>query len=310
MEAGGDSVDGGAQRDTPVRRTLRLAACGVEARPGSGSWDRRRGCAGGWSGRALGFSPATPVGREREEACGVSGRIRLPAWRRRVSATPHSSPAWSKCARSRGRPWPSPVPRCAAGRRTWGILARSARKQLLVRGSALGEMFQRVADAEPCGNGVPALHPAEDPGNRAEVFQPASFGAARGARADARCIEFIDWRGLLEIFEHVRDCPRSAHDRHWYASCEISSMASSQAQRIARAGAGRVKASRLAAIISSRFHSARTGSAYFQLRTSPCSVTRICPEKHPEAAPGWPSAWGRRRVPRCRRGRERGEASR
>ena len=45
-----------------------------------------------------------------------------------------------------------------------------------------------------------------------------------------------------------------------------------------------VNASRLAAIISSRFHSARTGSAYFQLRTSPCSVMRIWPEKHPG---GW-----------------------
>ena len=43
--------------------------------------------------------------------------------------------------------------------------------------------------------------------------------------------------------------------------------------------AGRIRASRLAAIINSRFHSARIGSAYFQLRTSPCSVTRIWPEK-------------------------------
>ena len=64
-------------------------------------------------------------------------------------------------------------------------------------------MFQSVTDAEPGGNGVPALHPAENPWNGAEVFQLASFGAAGRTRADARAIEFIDGRGLLEIFEHV-----------------------------------------------------------------------------------------------------------
>ena len=36
-----------------------------------------------------------------------------------------------------------------------------------------------------------------------------------------------------------------------------------------------------AAIMISRFHSARTGSEYFQFSTSPCSVMRIWPKKSP-----------------------------
>ena len=61
------------------------------------------------------------------------------------------------------------------------------------------------------------------------------------------------------------------------------------AQRWSAPGAGprvRVSASRQDAIMISRFHSASTGSAYFQLRTSPCSVMRISPEKSPT---GWAS---------------------
>ena len=65
-------------------------------------------------------------------------------------------------------------------------------------------MLQRVADAEPGGDGVAALHPAEDPGNGAQIFEAAALAAARGARADAGCIEFVHRRRLLEIFEHVR----------------------------------------------------------------------------------------------------------
>src|SRR6478672_750336 len=56
------------------------------------------------------------------------------------------------------------------------------------------------------------------------------------------------------------------------------------AQRWSAPGAGprvRVSASRQEAIMISRFHSASTGSEYFQLSTSPCSVMRILPEKSP-----------------------------
>ena len=52
----------------------------------------------------------------------------------------------------------------------------------------------------------------------------------------------------------------------------------------------RASASSEAAIISSKFHSASTGSAYFQFSTSPCSVIRICPEK---------SCAGCARIARC-----------
>src|SRR5438132_1612531 len=44
---------------------------------------------------------------------------------------------------------------------------------------------------------------------------------------------------------------------------------------------GLTTASRQAAIMISRFHSASTGSEYFHVRTSPCSVMRISPEKSP-----------------------------
>ena len=72
---------------------------------------------------------------------------------------------------------------------------------------------------------------------------------------------------------------------------------------------GRARASREAAIISSRLRSARTTSEYFQLRTSPCSVMRSSPVK---LSRGWakmarwvgppprptvpPRPWKRRRV--------------
>src|ERR1035438_6964382 len=73
--------------------------------------------------------------------------------------------------------------------------------------TAVGEAIKSVADSEPCGDGVPALHPAKHPGNGAQVaeIEPLTFcGATRRTRADADVFQFVDRRGLLEVFENVR----------------------------------------------------------------------------------------------------------
>ena len=73
-------------------------------------------------------------------------------------------------------------------------------------GWALGEGFKRVADAEVRGHDVARLHPAEDPGNRAEIGHAALSWwrwrrhAWRGG-ADAGVLQFGDGRGLLEVGE-------------------------------------------------------------------------------------------------------------
>ena len=69
-------------------------------------------------------------------------------------------------------------------------------------------MLKRVAYAEVGGDDVAGLHPAEDPGDGAEVFHAAlalraGVGALCRARADAGVFEFGDWGGLLEVGEGV-----------------------------------------------------------------------------------------------------------
>ena len=58
-------------------------------------------------------------------------------------------------------------------------------------------MLEGVADAEVGGDEVAGLHPAEDPGDGAEVFHAALFGAGGvgalgGTGADAGVFEFGD----------------------------------------------------------------------------------------------------------------------
>ena len=75
-------------------------------------------------------------------------------------------------------------------------------------GCLLDEVLERVADAEVGGDDVAGLHPAEDPGDGAEVFHAAlaggaGVGALGRAGADAGVFEFGDGRGLLEVGEGV-----------------------------------------------------------------------------------------------------------
>src|SRR5215471_6802821 len=64
-------------------------------------------------------------------------------------------------------------------------------------------MFKGVSYTKPGGNGVPALHPAENPGYGSEIFEPAAFGAACRTGTDSRRVELIHRRGLLEVFEDI-----------------------------------------------------------------------------------------------------------
>ena len=71
------------------------------------------------------------------------------------------------------------------------------------RRGCLHELVERVADAEVGGDELARLHPAEDPGDGAEIghgFFAAAFG---GARAEAGVFEFGDGCGLLEVGEGV-----------------------------------------------------------------------------------------------------------
>src|SRR5260221_164620 len=95
-------------------------------------------------------------------------------------------------------------------------------------------------------------------------------------------LQFVHRRSLFEVFDHLR------------ILCDVTAVKNGDVcpqllplPRPALGGARlwgprvRVSASRQEAIMISRFHSASTGSAYFQFRTSPCSVIRISPEKSP-----------------------------
>ena len=74
-------------------------------------------------------------------------------------------------------------------------------------------------------------------------------------------------------------------------------------------GARSGSASRLAAIINSRFHSASTASAYFPLRTSPCSVMRTTSGETSSGCARIAECVGPRRGPPYRRGHGRVAAS-
>ena len=60
-----------------------------------------------------------------------------------------------------------------------------------------------MADAEVGGQHVAALHPAEDPRDRAQVFEASTLAAFCGARTDARVFEFTDRRGSLKVRQDV-----------------------------------------------------------------------------------------------------------
>src|SRR5580700_5615482 len=76
-------------------------------------------------------------------------------------------------------------------------------QQPLVASSLSGEALQSLPYSIPRGHGMAALHPSEHPWNGAQIFQTAAFGSPRWPRADACCIEFLDRRGLLEVFNQV-----------------------------------------------------------------------------------------------------------
>ncbi len=70
-------------------------------------------------------------------------------------------------------------------------------------GFACTKCVEGVADAEVRGDELARLHPAEDPGNGAEIGHGFFAAALGGARAEAGVFEFGDGRGLLEVGEGV-----------------------------------------------------------------------------------------------------------
>ena len=64
-------------------------------------------------------------------------------------------------------------------------------------------MLQGMADAEPSGNAVAALHPSKHPGNGAKVGEIAFCFAAHGTRTDARKFQLIHRRGFGEILQDL-----------------------------------------------------------------------------------------------------------
>ena len=119
-----------------------------------------------------------------------------------------------------------------------GKLAHHLRKVTLAFGVVLAT---KRSSAWPtpnhAGNSVAALHPAEDPGDGAQVVQAAPLRAARRARADARVLQFVHRRGLFEVFEHLGILGDVARGRKRRRRCDICSIAG--AQRGSAPGAGR-----------------------------------------------------------------------
>ena len=68
---------------------------------------------------------------------------------------------------------------------------------------ALANLLQSMADAEPCGQSMAALHPTEDPGYGTEIVETATSAAARWTRTSTGEFEFIDGRGSLEILQEL-----------------------------------------------------------------------------------------------------------
>src|SRR5258708_18686194 len=67
-----------------------------------------------------------------------------------------------------------------------------------VRCSAPRAAFDGVADPAPRWYGMAALQSAQDPGNGTQVIQTATFGAARGAGAEAGGVRVRPGGRLLE----------------------------------------------------------------------------------------------------------------
>src|SRR3569833_2924990 len=66
-------------------------------------------------------------------------------------------------------------------------------------------VFERGADAVPCGQGVARLRPAEHPWDRAyRRLRAAAFVAVARARADVEQTDLADGRRLVEIIERAR----------------------------------------------------------------------------------------------------------
>src|SRR5712671_4254154 len=76
-------------------------------------------------------------------------------------------------------------------------------EQPLMSPSLRAETLQSLAYSIPGRDGMPALHPSKHPRNRAQILQTAARGPSRWPRANARRIQFLHRRGLLEIFQHV-----------------------------------------------------------------------------------------------------------
>src|SRR5215471_14305389 len=66
------------------------------------------------------------------------------------------------------------------------------------------ELLEGVTYAKPCRDRMAALHPSEDPGDGAKIFQAAALAAPGRAGANAGQIQFVYWRRLFEVLEHVR----------------------------------------------------------------------------------------------------------
>ena len=62
---------------------------------------------------------------------------------------------------------------------------------------------ERGAQAEPAGQAVPALRPAEHPGDRPQVLDAVAGLPLRGPRADAQVRDQVDRRGLVEVADEA-----------------------------------------------------------------------------------------------------------
>ncbi len=146
-------------------------------------------------------------------------------------------------------------------------------------GGGFDEGIEGMAYAEPCGNEVAGLHPAEDPGDGAEIFDGAlllraGVGALGGAGTDAGVFQLGDGCGLLEVGEGVGGFGDVFAVKGVAGGREgFKGLFPAWKQDAGEVGLPFI-----------RLRSARMTSEYFQLSTSPCSVRRSAPLK---LSSGW-----------------------
>ena len=153
----------------------------------------------------------------------------------------------------------------------------------------------------------PALGPAEDPGNGAEILDLSRFLARRGATADVQRGNLADHRGCPKVLPRSLGSRTRSHDEASYAAADSASIAVDilHAERFGSAAAAWLPTSR-----QPKFSRFRRPTSAFEYLLNDFSLLsdEYAPAPRRRAVPEWRRSSARRRARPTRPGRGRGEA--